>query len=500
MPSQLQGTYGAAISPVVVSRAKRQDSGREVARPAVSSDSGHNNIRQSTSINDISRDMDGMRLGASPETRRPRSDTLRKMEEAERQQWQEQEIARRQEEDAARLAQEQAARRQWDIDQELDRRAREESRRRTEYEQSQRIKSAALDAARQAAGYNPQSSRYRESSIALTASPPPTARSTSQFDALPHHPLQDPSILQTELQDQSSTPIWQENHTPTATRSHRPLYQQQPSPLDMSFSPNIHIQYPQLMSAHQRAQGYHPSVLFGSPQTNRGSGSSSFYNITLPQQATPIKYPPRTNSMAQPQYSPAPPPASVHPPQAAASNPGYPMYDNTGPSRTSRSQQPAVSGTHKRQSSMQEIPNHPLGFRPIDMPAELLDRFLGVARLNTLRKIETCGLLLGKPRGAGFTISTLLIPEQRGTPDTCIMESEELVVEFSTGRDMLTLGWVRTDVSVCGKLLIFHNWQIHTHPTQSCMQQISCYDWFLIFLQASCLHWICIRMQHTRAP
>lgn len=77
------------------------------------------------------------------------------------------------------------------------------------------------------------------------------------------------------------------------------------------------------------------------------------------------------------------------------------------------------------------------------MPVELLDRFLGVARLNTLRKIETCGLLLGQPRGAGFSISTLLIPEQRGTPDTCIMESEELVVEFSTGRDMLTLGWVR---------------------------------------------------------
>jgi STAM-binding protein len=437
---------------VVVSRAKRQDSVRDVTRPAVSSDLGHNNIRQATSINDLSRDMDGMRLGASPETRRPRSDTLRRVqEEIERRQWQEQEIARRQEEDAARLEQEQAARRQWDIEQELDRRAREESRKRAEYEQSQRIKTAALDAARQAAGYNPQSSRYRESSIASTTSPSSSTRLTSQFDALPHHPLQDPSILRTELQDQSTSPIWQESRTPTATRSQRPLYQQQPTPLDMSFSPNIHIQYPQLMSAHQRAQGYQPSVMFPSPQTSRSSGSSSFYNITLPQQAPPIQYPPtRTSSLAQPQYSPAPPPASTHPLQATNSGLGYSTYDNTGPSRTSRSQQPAVSGTHKRQSSMQEIPNHPLGLRPIDMPAELLDRFLGVARLNTLRKIETCGLLLGKPRGAGFTISTLLIPEQRGTPDTCLRESEELVVEFSTGRDMLTLGWVRTDTSICG--------------------------------------------------
>jgi STAM-binding protein len=88
--------------------------------------------------------------------------------------------------------------------------------------------------------------------------------------------------------------------------------------------------------------------------------------------------------------------------------------------------------------------------RPIDMPAELLDRFLGVARLNTLRKVETCGLLLGKERGAGFTIVTLLIPEQRGTQDTCTMESEELVVEFSTDRDLLTLGWVSIPWFVMG--------------------------------------------------
>jgi hypothetical protein len=218
-----------------------------------------------------------MRLGASPETRRPRSDTLRRVqEEIERRQWQEQEIARRQEEDAARLAQEQAARRQWDIDQEEDRRAREELRKRAEYEQSQRIKTAALDAARQAAGYNPQSSRYRESSIASSPSLPSSTRLTSEFDAPPPYTLQDPSIIRTELQDQSTSPIRQEN-TPTETRSQLPLYQQHPNPLDMSFSFNVHIQYPHLMSAHQRAQGHQPSVMLPSPQisisgASRGNG------------------------------------------------------------------------------------------------------------------------------------------------------------------------------------------------------------------------------------
>lgn len=205
IPSQLQGAYGAAISPVVVPQSKG-----------------------------------GRGVGASLETRRPQS----RLQEAESGQSQEREIARRQEEDAARVAaQEQATRRQWDI---------------------------------QAAGYTPQSSRYRERGIASSPSLPSSARLTSEFDAPPPYTLQDPSIIRTELQDQSTSPIRQEN-TPTETRSQLPLYQQHPNPLDMSFSFNVHIQYPHLMSAHQRAQGHQPSVMLPSPQisisgASRGNG------------------------------------------------------------------------------------------------------------------------------------------------------------------------------------------------------------------------------------
>jgi STAM-binding protein len=336
------------------------------------------------------------------------------------------------------------------MEEEIRRRQKEEQRVQAEQERVQQAQNAALNSVRQAAGMFPsdryanQATRYRESSIASAVSPQ-TTRNNPGYDAVPHHPLQDPLLLRNELQE-TTTPIWQANHTPTATRS-QPLYSQHVLPIDTSFV-NGSVQYPQLMSAHQRAQGYQPSVMFPSPVTSRG-GSSGLYNVSLPLQTPVVQYPPpRSSSFVQPQptYSPAPPPPSLYPSASASSSTPASHYEGApAPVRSQRnSQSPSSQSTHRRQSSFPEVlrnPN-PLAMRPIDMPAELLDRFLGVARLNTLRRVETCGLLLGKERGAGFTIVTLLIPEQRGTQDTCTMESEELVVEFSTDRDLLTLGWV----------------------------------------------------------
>ncbi|CCA68396.1 hypothetical protein PIIN_02260 [Serendipita indica DSM 11827] len=441
VPSELLMYYGSSINPVVVSRARRQESFRSdhsQTRAAVSQQPPNATMHHSSSIGDLTRDMNGMQLNQSPvDDRRARAAAeiaRRAQEDAARRQWQERQQAeaaeaerRRVEEQAARIAQEEAARRQWDFD-EFERRQRDEQRRASEYERAQQVRNAALDAARKAAGdrYVPQSSRYQESSIS-------SGSNARYFDAIPHHPLQDPSVIRN---DRQQSPNWPGEHTPVAGRPH-PY-----TPLDTSFN-NSHIEYPQLMSAHQRAQGYQPSVMFSSPASAR-RGSSNLYNITLPHQSPTVQYPPpRTSSMVQQsQYSPAPPPMQQQQQQLVSPTDYYANDRNTPKSHH-------VS-THRRSSSIPEVQPHPLGFRPIDMPAELLDRFLGVAHLNTLRKIETCGLLLGKQRGAGFTISTLLIPEQRGTTDTCIMECEELVVEFSTGRDLLTLGW------------------IHTHPTQSC--------------------------------
>ncbi|KAL1670187.1 hypothetical protein EV122DRAFT_195465, partial [Schizophyllum commune] len=86
----------------------------------------------------------------------------------------------------------------------------------------------------------------------------------------------------------------------------------------------------------------------------------------------------------------------------------------------------------------------------VTVPRETLPRFLAIAKINTSLNRETCGLLLGKDRGHKYVVTTLLIPKQHATSDTCTMDDEELVLEFTEERSLITLGW------------------IHTHPSQSC--------------------------------
>ncbi|KWU45098.1 Mov34-domain-containing protein [Rhodotorula sp. JG-1b] len=88
--------------------------------------------------------------------------------------------------------------------------------------------------------------------------------------------------------------------------------------------------------------------------------------------------------------------------------------------------------------------------RRVILPAKLISHFIDViAEANTARKIETCGLLLGKERDDELVISHLLIPQQSGSSETCSMQREEEVAAFQQQESLLTLGW------------------IHTHPTQS---------------------------------
>jgi len=88
--------------------------------------------------------------------------------------------------------------------------------------------------------------------------------------------------------------------------------------------------------------------------------------------------------------------------------------------------------------------------KTVTLPKEVLPRFLAIAKVNTAMNRETCGLLLGKDKGSKFSVTTLLIPKQHSTSDTCTMDEEELVLQFTEERSLITLGW------------------IHTHPSQSC--------------------------------
>uniref|UniRef100_A0A7S0UP90 MPN domain-containing protein n=1 Tax=Polytomella parva TaxID=51329 RepID=A0A7S0UP90_9CHLO len=90
--------------------------------------------------------------------------------------------------------------------------------------------------------------------------------------------------------------------------------------------------------------------------------------------------------------------------------------------------------------------------REIHVSKGLLDEFLYLARVNTGRNIESCGILAGRlvVEADVFEISTLIIPKQKGTSDTVQALNEEEIFEAQFERGLYPLGW------------------IHTHPTQTC--------------------------------
>lgn len=87
----------------------------------------------------------------------------------------------------------------------------------------------------------------------------------------------------------------------------------------------------------------------------------------------------------------------------------------------------------------------PERLRQVRLPADTLQRFVALAALNTAKKKETLGMLYGRQNSVGgFDITTLLIPKQTSTENTCNMTNEELLVEFQSGRNVISLGWVRS--------------------------------------------------------
>ncbi|XP_011096984.1 AMSH-like ubiquitin thioesterase 1 [Sesamum indicum] len=80
----------------------------------------------------------------------------------------------------------------------------------------------------------------------------------------------------------------------------------------------------------------------------------------------------------------------------------------------------------------------------------LMDSFMKLAKSNTDKNLETCGVLAGSLRNRKFYITALIIPKQESTSDSCQTTNEEEIFEVQDKQCLFPLGW------------------IHTHPTQSC--------------------------------
>lgn len=92
------------------------------------------------------------------------------------------------------------------------------------------------------------------------------------------------------------------------------------------------------------------------------------------------------------------------------------------------------------------------GLRNVQISRALLDAFLNLAKSNTKREIETCGILAGRlnPKTRSLEVTSLMIPRQKGTRDQVEMVDEEVLLEEVLTNGLMVLGW------------------IHTHPVFQC--------------------------------
>ncbi|XP_004295108.1 PREDICTED: AMSH-like ubiquitin thioesterase 3 [Fragaria vesca subsp. vesca] len=89
-------------------------------------------------------------------------------------------------------------------------------------------------------------------------------------------------------------------------------------------------------------------------------------------------------------------------------------------------------------------------YQHLHVPIKMMEDFLRLARKNTEKNLETCGVLAGSLKNKVFHITTLIIPKQESTSDSCQTLNEEEIFEVQDRLSLFPLGW------------------IHTHPSQTC--------------------------------
>nr|KAF6459119.1 STAM binding protein like 1 [Rousettus aegyptiacus] len=123
---------------------------------------------------------------------------------------------------------------------------------------------------------------------------------------------------------------------------------------------------------------------------------------------------------------------------------------NTSDATNYASHSPPVNRALKPAATLSAVQNLVVeGLRCVVLSRDLCHKFLLLAESNTVRGIETCGILCGKLTHNEFTITHVIVPKQSAGPDYCDVENVEELFSVQDQHDLLTLGW------------------IHTHPTQT---------------------------------
>lgn len=92
-------------------------------------------------------------------------------------------------------------------------------------------------------------------------------------------------------------------------------------------------------------------------------------------------------------------------------------------------------------------------------PFEILEAFIDIARPNTHRDLETCGILAGREinKEGDLLVDTLILPRQEGHVDHCFMTDELGLFEAQIDRKVMTLGWIHTHPSYVSFTILSNN-------------------------------------------
>ncbi|KAJ8759005.1 hypothetical protein K2173_003243 [Erythroxylum novogranatense] len=86
----------------------------------------------------------------------------------------------------------------------------------------------------------------------------------------------------------------------------------------------------------------------------------------------------------------------------------------------------------------------------VHISARLMEDFLELVRENTEKDLETCGVLGAFLERGTYYVTTLIIPKQESTANSCNAMKEEEFFAIQNERSLFPVGW------------------IHTHPSQRC--------------------------------
>ncbi|XP_009789210.1 AMSH-like ubiquitin thioesterase 2 isoform X2 [Nicotiana tabacum] len=84
--------------------------------------------------------------------------------------------------------------------------------------------------------------------------------------------------------------------------------------------------------------------------------------------------------------------------------------------------------------------------KDVHVPTRLMENFLEIASNNTKKDIETCGVLGAILKDGTFYITSLIIPKQESTSNSCQALQEEEMFAILHEQSLFPIGWIHVMV------------------------------------------------------